>query len=50
MIYLSTAMRKIHSANNALLVMKLDIIKSIRALSDTEVIEWYTQNKEMLRY
>lgn len=31
-------------------VMKLDIIKSIRELTDANVIEWYIHNKEMLRY
>lgn len=30
--------------------MKLDIIKSVRQLSDLEVVEWYLENKEMLTY
>lgn len=30
--------------------MKLDIIKSIKQLSDPEVVEWYTQNKQLLKY
>ncbi|ORY86188.1 hypothetical protein BCR37DRAFT_376732 [Protomyces lactucae-debilis] len=31
-------------------MMKLDIIKSIKALSDAEVVEWFQQNKELLNY
>lgn len=30
--------------------MKLDIIKSVRQLSDSEVVEWYIENKSMLAY
>lgn len=30
--------------------MKLDIIKSIKALNDAEVVEWFQQNQHLLKY